>query len=95
MPSVSEIQADFESQVAASGNKWRSGVQNPNRSPGDGLNQEVDDLQNLDGQTLTDYNNKWSSNSDSDEVQAKFENNGQQAGDKWARNWGDASNWSI
>lgn len=95
MASVSEIRNKFESKVAASGTKWRSGVQNPNRTPGDGLNAEVEGLDNLDGQTLTDYNNAWSSNSDSDEVQTKFEENAENSGEKWERNWGDASNWTI
>lgn len=82
----------FDDRVA---NKWRSGVQNPNRSPGEGLNTEIEDLDNLDGDTLEDYNEKWSSNTDTEDNEEKFVDNGQNSQDKWERNWGDASNWNI
>lgn len=90
--SVSEAAQMLENGIGGAGNKWRSGVQNPDQSPSEGLS----DVQGFDmAGRGGEYDSYWSERANTQQAQDKFESSASSAAEKWTRNWSDASNWSI
>lgn len=91
MPTVSDAKDRLESGIEGAEGKYRSGIDNPERNPSEGLNEY--DISNFDEETREEFDSHWSERA-SNSVQ-DFVDSGERAANKWEQNWGDANNWDI